>query len=126
MAHFILEYSTNINSNTLALRELFAKLHQTAASTGLFPQAGLRSRAHPCQDFFVADGRPEFAFVHLNFRIGSGRTEAEQLSAFTALREVFLAHFEPLSSTQGVALSFEMTELPEKLRHNHNTVRDHL
>ena len=83
MAHFILEYSANLDSTALALNPLFEKLHRAALGTGLFPLAGIRSRAHRCEHFRVADGNPEYSFVHLQVKIGAGRTEEEKQAAAT-------------------------------------------
>ncbi len=83
MAHFIPEYSANLPKQKLALKDLFKKLHEVAAATGIYPLPGLRSRAHCAEDFWVADGNPEFAFIHLNFRIGPGRTDAEKFKLLT-------------------------------------------
>ena len=123
MAHFILEYSANLDVKKLALSELFCKLHDEAFKTGLFPLAGMRSRAHRAEDYRVANGDPNFAFVHLNFRIGAGRTEEEKMRAFEVLRDALIKHCDDLYHSQGLAISFELTELPEKLRHNHNNLR---
>jgi len=54
MPHFTLEYSKNIDKEKLAARELFAKLHETAANTaGGFPVKGMRSRAFASEDFYL-------------------------------------------------------------------------
>jgi len=126
MAHFILEYSANLAHEKLALAQLFAKLHQTAAATGLFPLAGLRSRAHRLDEYHVANGDPRFGFVHLNFRIGPGRSENEKTQVFTVLRDILNEHLNELYQSQAVAISFEITELPADLRHNHNNLRQYL
>ena len=58
MAHFIYEYSANLPSTLLDLQTLMAKMHATAARTGVFPQSGMRSRAFRCDEFYLADGDP--------------------------------------------------------------------
>ena len=65
MAHFILEYSANLAKEKLALPGLFSKLHDEAVNSGLFPLAGIRSRAYRTEEFRVANGDPGFGFVHL-------------------------------------------------------------
>lgn len=126
MPHFILEYSTNIHNDAMAVTELFEKLHAAAVDTGLFPLAGIRSRAHPCEQFRVANGNPLHAFVHLMVKVGHGRTIEELESAGKLFFTVLTDHFQSQSQTRGIALSFEMTELPEVLKFNKNNLRDYI
>ena len=126
MAHFILEYSANLGQTALALDLLFEKLHQTALDTALFPLAGIRSRAHRCGHYRIADGNPEFSFVHLQFKVGAGRTEQEKQIAAKAIFDTLSAHLQTLYEQQGLAISFEMTELPVTLKYNQNNLRDYL
>ena len=124
MPHFILEHSTNIEPKDLAVDELFNKLHCAAVDTGLFELAGIRSRAHPCEHFRVADGSPNYAFVHLATKVGRGRTQDELAQAAQQFFKVLSEHYDQQSSSRGLALSFEMTELPDQLKFNKNTVRN--
>ncbi|MFT6899423.1 MAG: 5-carboxymethyl-2-hydroxymuconate isomerase [Paraglaciecola sp.] len=125
MAHFILEYSDNLAEQTLDFDVLFARLIEEAVGTGLFPLAGIRCRAHNCKHFRVADGTKTFGFVHLNVRIGSGRSEEEKASAAKVLFEVLSQHLAVIYDRQGLAISFELTELPTH-KFNQNNLRDYL
>jgi 5-carboxymethyl-2-hydroxymuconate isomerase len=124
MPHFILEHSTNIDDKDLAVDQLFEKLHNTAAETGLFPLAGIRSRAHPCENFRVADGRPQYGFVHLMAKVGTGRSLEDLEHASQDFFAVLTEHFQSQSESRGFAISYEMTELPEVLKYNKNNLRD--
>lgn len=126
MAHFILEYSANLDTNTLALDKLLEHLVQAAVDTGLFPLAGIRSRAHRCEHFRVADGSPDYGFVHLHVKLGTGRTEEEKKAAAKAFFDTLSTHLQPLYEQQGLAISFEMTELPATLKYNQNNLRDYM
>ncbi|MEM8497702.1 MAG: 5-carboxymethyl-2-hydroxymuconate isomerase [Pseudomonadota bacterium] len=126
MAHFVLEYSANLDSETLAIGNLFKKLHETVAAGGVFPLAGMRSRAYCANDYCIANGDANHAFVHLNFKIGTGRSEKEQAEAFEVVKGVLLDHLDTTYQSRAVAISVEMNELPEKLRHNANNVRDYI
>lgn len=53
MPHFIVECSDNIREEA-DLPRLFAKVNPALAATGIFPLAGIRSRAHWVD---TADGR---------------------------------------------------------------------
>ena len=126
MAHFILEYSDNVDAGLLAIPQLLASLHDCAVATGLFPLKGIRSRAHPCSDFRVADGNPRHMFAHLTFLVGTGRSLEEREAAAKALFAVYTEHFEQCFQQRGVALSFEMRELEPVTKYNKNNIADHL
>jgi 5-carboxymethyl-2-hydroxymuconate isomerase len=126
MAHFILEYSSNLDSKELSLDTLFEKLHAAAVDSKLFPLAGIRSRAHRCEDFRVADGNPAYAFVHLQVKIGCGRTNDEKESATQLFFDTLCNHLQAIYDNQGLAISFEMTELPTTLKCNQNNLRSYL
>jgi len=126
VAHFILEYSSNLDSKNLALDALFAKLHQSAIDTTLFPLAGIRSRAHCCNDYRIADGNPSYAFVHLEVKLGAGRSDAEKSSAAEAFFNILSQHLDEIFQKQGLAISFEMNELPVTLKYNKNNLREYL
>jgi 5-carboxymethyl-2-hydroxymuconate isomerase len=125
MPHFILEHSGNLDNNVLNLDGLFSKLIDKAVGTGIFPLAGIRCRAHNCEHFRVADGTPSFAFVHLHVRIGSGRTDEQKANAAQLLFDVLTKHLSTIYETQGLAISFELTELPVH-KFNQNNLRDYL
>lgn len=126
MAHFILEYSDNIDKQTLALQDLFSKLHQTAADTGLFPLKGIRSRAYPCHDYRMADGNPEHCFMHLSVLLGAGRNLEEREAAAKRFFIVYSDHFATCFEQGGVAMSFEMKELEPVTKYNKNNLQDYL
>jgi len=126
MAHFILEYSGNLSPAELRIDELFIDLHRIAVDSGVFPLAGIRSRAIACVDFRVADGAPGNAFAHLTVKVGSGRETDALLQVASLLNEALEAHFEPLFDERGMALSMEMQELHPLLRFNRNNLRDRM
>ncbi|WP_426357513.1 hypothetical protein ACPUVO_13770 [Pseudocolwellia sp. HL-MZ19] len=125
MPHFILEHSGNLENASLNLDGLFEQLVEKAVATGIFPLAGIRCRAHNCEHFRVADGTAAFGFVHLNVRIGSGRTEEQKASSAKILFDVLTDHLAVLYENQGLAISFELTELPTH-KFNQNNLRDYL
>ena len=125
MPHFILEHSANLDDE-LNLSGLFATLTETAVATGVFPLAGIRCRAHRCEHYHLADGNPDFGFVHLQIKLGAGRTDQEKQGAAEAIFQALKDHLQPLYEQQGLAISFEMTELPVTLKYNHNNLRNYI
>lgn len=126
MAHFVLEYSNNIDKSTLALQDLFSKLHQAAVDTELFPLKGIRSRAYACKDYRMADGNPAHRFVHLEVKLGAGRSMEEREAAAKSFFDVLTQHFAECFELGGVAMSFEMKELEPVLKYNKNNIQDYL
>ena len=126
MAHFVLEYSSNVDSEDLNLQGLFAKLHESAVNCGLFPLKGIRSRAYRAEDYRMADSNPQYVFVHLSVLGGAGRSLQERESAAKGFFAVFEAHFAQSFERGGVAMSFEMRELESLLKYIKNNIQDYL
>ena len=122
MAHFIYEYSANLPAELLKLPELMEKMHRLAAANGIFPLAGLRSRAIRCEDFRVGDGAPGNGFVNLSMKVGRGRDLQTRKEVCQALFDLLIEHLQPLFEHQGLAVSFEMRELEEHLKFNKKTI----
>jgi len=125
MPHFILEHSGNLTNESLNLDALFERLVDTAVGTGIFPLAGIRCRAHNCEHFRVADGTASFGFVHLHVRIGAGRSEEQKADAAKILFAGLTDHLSAIYDSQGLAISFELSELPVH-KFNQNNLRDYL
>ncbi len=126
MAHFILEYSDNLNEDELSIQSLFQALHQAAETTRLFPLKGLRSRAYPCKYYRMADGNPSHSFVHLEVKLGFGRSLEDRKNAANLFFNTLNEHFSKQMENRGIALSFEMKELEEVLKFNRNNIENHL
>ncbi|WP_225395246.1 5-carboxymethyl-2-hydroxymuconate delta-isomerase, partial [Escherichia coli] len=68
-----MECTENIRQEA-RLPELFASVNTALAATGIFPLGGIRSRAHWIDTWQMADGKHDYAFVHMTLKIGSGRS----------------------------------------------------
>lgn len=121
MPHFIAECTANIKQEA-KLDELFAKVNDCLASTGVFPLGGIRSRAIILDTYRMADGAHDYAFVHMTLKIGSGRDLETRKAAGEKLFAVITDHFAELQSKRLLALSFEMQELDPVLNFKKNNV----
>ena len=74
MPHLTIEHSANLGSR-VDLAALVRQLHEAVLATGIFPEKGLRTRVASRDEYRIADGDAENAFLHLVLRIGSGREE---------------------------------------------------
>lgn len=121
MPHFIVEYSGNLH-HRLEFQPLFKQLHEYVVSTGEFPLGGVRSRAIRCDDFRVADGRADFAFVNLNLKIGHGRSQELKQEVADKVFAILCDWLEPITSSGYCQISFELTELDPVLKSNKNNI----
>ena len=122
MAHFIYEYSANLSAELLDMAGLMEKMHSAAAAGGVFPLAGLRSRAIRCEEFRVGDGNPENGFVNLSMKVGHGRDLATRMEIGRQLFDILVDHLQPLLERQPLAISFEMRELEAQVKFNHKNL----
>ncbi len=81
MPHLIVEYSANLDRR-IEIAALVAAVHTAALETGVFPIGGLRTRAERRDVYAIADRHPDNGFIHVQARIGAGRTpEVRQKAA---------------------------------------------
>ena len=121
MPHFIAECTDNIREQA-DLPGLFAKVNEALAATGIFPLGGIRSRAHWLDTWQMADGRHDYAFVHMTLKIGAGRSLESREAVGEMLFALIKAHFANLMAARYLALSFELDELHPTLNYKQNNV----
>lgn len=126
MSHLIVEYSANIESE-LDLPALMPKLHEAAVDSGVFPAGGIRIRGARREHYLVADNHPQNSFVHMQARIGHGRSVDVRREAGQALFDVLCEHLQPLFDRIPLGISFDIEEIdPDttwKLNNLHEYVR---
>ncbi|CAI8900094.1 5-carboxymethyl-2-hydroxymuconate Delta-isomerase [Pseudomonas chlororaphis] len=125
MPHFIAEYTDNIEQ-VADLPGLFEKVHDYLGASGVFPLGGIRSRGVRLDTWRMADGKHDYAFVHMRLQVGAGRDLATRRKVAEALFEIIKAHFAELQAQRLLALSFEMSELDAELNFKHNNVHEFL
>jgi len=121
MPHFIAECTDNIREQA-DLPGLFAKVNEALAATGIFPLGGIRSRAHWLDTWQMADGKHDYAFVHMTLKIGAGRSLESREAVGEMLFTLIKAHFAELMAARYLALSFELDELHPTLNYKQNNV----
>ncbi|CZW11667.1 5-carboxymethyl-2-hydroxymuconate Delta-isomerase [Enterobacter cloacae subsp. cloacae] len=121
MPHFIAECTDNIREQA-DLPGLFAKVNEALAATGIFPIGGIRSRAHWLDTWQMADGKQDYAFVHMTLKIGAGRSLESREAVGEMLFALIKAHFANLMAARYLALSFELDELHPTLNYKQNNV----
>ena len=121
MPHFIAEYTDNIEQQA-DLPGLFEKVHETLGNSGVFPLGGIRSRGVRLDTWRMADGKHDYAFVHMTLKVGHGRDLATREAVAQAVFAVITEHFAELQAQRLLALSFEMIELHPQLNFKQNNV----
>ncbi|MBC8954010.1 5-carboxymethyl-2-hydroxymuconate Delta-isomerase [Xenorhabdus sp. PB62.4] len=121
MPHFYAECTENIRKEA-NLPELFAKVNQALAETGIFPLGGIRSRAIWLDTWQMADGKQDYAFVHMTLKIGAGRSLEDRQKVGEMLFALIKAHFADLMAQRYLGLSFTMEELDPVLNYKSNNV----
>ncbi|WP_411900932.1 5-carboxymethyl-2-hydroxymuconate delta-isomerase, partial [Salmonella enterica] len=53
---------------------MFSKVNAVLGGSGNYPICGFRSRAHWVGTWQMADGKRDYAFVHMTLKIGAGRS----------------------------------------------------
>jgi 5-carboxymethyl-2-hydroxymuconate isomerase len=121
MPHFIAECSENIRTEA-DLPGLFQQVNRLLAESGLFPLAGIRSRAHWVDTWQMADGAHDYAFVHMTLKIGHGRTQQQLMPVMEQLFACIREHFADLMARRYLALSLVVEELHPQLNFKQNNV----
>ncbi len=125
MPHLIVEYSANLEKH-LDIKEVLRTVHEAAIDTGMFPITGIRTRAERRDAYIIADAHPDNGFVHVQARIGTGRTpEARQKAGehiFAAMKKATAAH----ASKKPIGVSFEFCEIDPVGAGKFNSVADHV
>lgn len=122
MPHFIVEYTDNI-ADQANIQELLKKANEILISKSpLFPTGGIRSRAIQLQDYYVADGSEDYAFVHATLKIGAGRSPEDKQNTCEELFDMMKEHFNTIYNQRYFALSLELFEFSEAGTYKFNNI----
>jgi 5-carboxymethyl-2-hydroxymuconate isomerase len=123
MPHLIVEYSNNLAAR-VDIPELLQTLHQTALTTGVFPLGGLRTRAARRDQYVIADGHPDNAFIHVTMRIGHGRDMVTKQRAGDQLFSALCGYLDDAFKSGPLSISLEMQEIDPMLSFKQNNLHD--
>jgi 5-carboxymethyl-2-hydroxymuconate isomerase len=119
MPHLIVEYSANLEPE-LDMAHVVSVLHEAALATGVFPIGGVRVRASRRDLYKIADGHPDNAFIHVQARIGVGRTPEVRAQAAEMIFAQLKAVTAEVYAVRAMGLSLEIVEIDPvgSLKHN--------
>ena len=110
MPHFLLECSDNI-VETIDPKDFFPALHELLIGSGPFNLQEIKSRVIRHQEYFIADGAPDKAFVHLTLSILEGREIGLQKTVGKKVLEFLKERFQASAQKRELALSLEIREM---------------
>ena len=108
MPHLILEYTDNIEVD---VQPLLARLHEEVVATGAINLKGIKSRAIKHTQYRVADGDPDYAFVHVGLLIREGRPIEVQKDATQRVMKVLKETFGHLFEKRKLSLTVDLKEM---------------
>jgi 5-carboxymethyl-2-hydroxymuconate isomerase len=108
MPHLTLEYSDNIEVD---VQPLLARLHEEVVATGAIHLKGIKSRAIKHTQYRIADGDPDYAFVHVGLLIREGRPIEVQKEATQRVMRVLKETFGQLFETRKLSLTVDLKEM---------------
>ena len=108
MPHLTLEYSDNIEVD---VQRLLARLHEEVVATGAINLKGIKSRAIKHTQYRIADGDPDYAFVHVGLLVREGRPIEVQKDATQRVMKVLKETFGNLFETRKLSLTVDLKEM---------------
>ena len=108
MPHLTLEYTDNIEVD---VQPLLARLHEEVVATGAINLKGIKSRAIKHTQYRIADGDPEYAFVHVSLLIREGRPIDVQKDATQRVMKVLKETFGHLFEMRKLSLTVDLKEM---------------
>lgn len=121
MPQLTLEYTDNLKFD---VQDVLARLHSELATTGAINLKGLKSRAVRHSDYRIADGNPEYAFVHVNLLIREGRPIEVKKDASQRVMKVLEDSFGQRFDKSYLSLSVDIKEMNEGIAMTHHNLPD--
>ena len=110
MPHLTLEYTDNLSVD---VQPLLARLHAEIVATGAINLKGIKSRAIRHTEYRIADGNPDYAFVHVSLLIREGRSIEIQKEAAQRVMVVLKDTFGHRFDKGYLSLSVDIKEMRE-------------
>ena len=121
MPHLTLEYSDNIEVD---IQPLLARLHEEVVATGAINLKGIKSRAIKHTQYRVADGDPDYAFVHVGLLIREGRPLEVQKETTQRVMKILKETFGHLFEKQKLSLTVDLKEMRDGIALTDHNIPD--
>ncbi len=122
MPHVIIEYTANVEVDA-RIPELMRLLNGVLIGhADVFPTGGIRTRALRLDQYRMADGAADDAFIHVVFRIKAGRPKAVTGPICAELFAALRAHLADVFARRYLGLTLELEEFDTHGFHVENNV----
>ena len=122
MPHVIIEYTANVEVDA-RIPELMRLLNGVLIGhADVFPTGGIRTRALRLDQYRMADGAEDDAFIHVVFRIKAGRPKAVTGPICAELFAALRAHLADVFARRNLGLTLELEEFDTHGFHVRNNV----
>lgn len=131
MPHLVILYTPNLEGETdlsVLCRSLADGMLGVKDEAGkqVFPTGGTRVLAYPAAHYAVADGQGDYAFIYMNLRMGTGRSDAVKKLAGDTLLDRARAHLAPVFERRLIGLTVQVDESPGQVYDGkHSTLHPH-
>lgn len=112
MPHLTLEYTDNLSFD---VQTLLRRLHTELVATGAISLKGIKSRAIRHTQYCIADGNPEYAFVHVSLVIREGRPVEVKKEASQRVMAVLKETFGERFNNSYLSLSIDIKEMQDEI-----------
>jgi 5-carboxymethyl-2-hydroxymuconate isomerase len=106
-----LERETDMTALCRSLADTMLALRDEAGKQ-VFPTAGTRVLAYPAAHCAVADGKGDYAFIYLNVRMATGRSDAVKQQVGDRLLDCARTHLAPVFERRLIGMTLQVDESP--------------
>jgi 5-carboxymethyl-2-hydroxymuconate isomerase len=121
MPQLTLEYTNNLEFD---VQDVLACLHSELIATGAINLKGLKSRAVCQNEYRIADGNPEYAFVHVNLLIREGRPIEVQKDLSQRVMKVLEDNLGHRFENTYLSLSVDIKEMRDGIALTYHNIPD--
>ncbi len=113
MPQISLEYTGNITQE-IDTQALFSMIHQVLGDLAGIPIENCKSRAIQLDNFHIAKGEPNNAFIHLEIRFIEGRTPEMKMEIGDQCLGYLESYFSEAASSLNLQITVEILDIRRK------------
>lgn len=113
MPQITLHYTANITSS-VHFDEMFLKIHRILNETGGVDIGNCKSRALRFEDYFIGEGKPEKAFVHLDVALLEGRSDEVKSELGNEILEYLKSAYGTAIKQTDLQITVEIRDIPKR------------
>jgi 5-carboxymethyl-2-hydroxymuconate isomerase len=114
MPHLVLDYTGNI-TQSIEFEALFSSLHLMLCDFAGAEMGACKSRAIKQDNYYIADGADNLAFVHLEISLLSGRSVTVKEQVGNAALALLKQHFATAGHETKIQATVKITDMPAEL-----------